>query len=99
MTMKEAGYVGTNNVKSWPINIVVLDRGYVYIGRVNIDGDFVQIENAKNIRLWGTSRGFGELANEGPKSSAKLDDVGTVYAPICAVIQLINVDASKWSNI
>ena len=66
-------------------NIVVLDRGFVYVGDVTIDGDFAVIENAKNIRYWGTKNGLGELVN-GPLKETKLDTVGTVKAPMRSVI-------------
>jgi hypothetical protein len=70
--------------------IVVLDRGFVYVGDVSITKDFVVIKNAKNIRYWGTSKGLGELVN-GPLSGTKVDEVGTVHAPLRAVISLIDV--------
>ena len=38
-------------------HIVVLDRGFVYVGDVTIDGDFLRITDAKNIRYWGTKNG------------------------------------------
>jgi hypothetical protein len=76
--------------------IVVLDRGFVYVGDVSFVGDFVLIENAKNLRIWGTSKGLGEL-RQGPLSGTKLDDVGTVRAPLRALISLIDVDAAKWN--
>lgn len=78
------------------IKIVVLDRGFVYIGRVKIDGDFVVMENASNIRIWGTKNGLGELVN-GPLPNTKLDRVGSVKAPLRALISLIDVEAGKWS--
>jgi hypothetical protein len=80
------------------IKIVVLDRGFVYIGAVKIDGDFIVIGNAKNIRQWGTTKGLGELVN-GPLSGTKLDRVGTVRAPVRALISLIDVEQSKWNAI
>lgn len=69
-------------------NIVVLDRGFVYVGDVTIDGDFAIIENAKNIRYWGTKKGLGELTN-GPLSETKLDAIGLVKAPMRAVIHFV----------
>ena len=66
-------------------NIVVLDRGFVYVGNVVIDGDFAFISNASNIRYWGTKRGLGELIN-GPLAETKLDHIGIVKAPMRAVI-------------
>ena len=75
--------------------IVVLDRGFVYIGNVEIDGDWCVITGAKNIRVWGTTKGLGELVS-GPTKDTKLDNVGTVRAPMRAVISVIDTDASKW---
>lgn len=75
--------------------IVVLDRGFVYVGDVSREGDLLIIRNAKNIRSWGTTKGLGELRG-GPLSGTKTDDAGTVRVPFKAVIHLIEVEASKW---
>jgi hypothetical protein len=72
-----------------PNQIVVLDRGFIYVGRVEIQGDMVTITNARNIRRWGTSKGLGELANDGPTPKTQLDTAGTVTAPLRAVIHFI----------
>lgn len=77
--------------------IVVLDRGFVYVGDVNISGDWCVISNARNVRYWGTKEGLGELARKGPLSETKLDTVGTVRAPMRAVISVIDTEASKWN--
>ncbi len=69
-------------------HIVVLDRGFVYVGEVSTTGDFVMIRNAKNVRLWGTTKGLGELRG-GPLSGTKMDEVGEVIAPMRAVIHFI----------
>jgi hypothetical protein len=68
--------------------IVVLDRGYVYVGNVTIEGDLVKLENARNIRYWGTSQGLGELRN-GPLSTTKIDVAGEVLAPLKSVVHFI----------
>ena len=73
--------------------IVVLDRGFVYVGDVECDDQWCVIRNAKNIRVWGTTKGLGELVT-GPTSKTVLDDVGTVQAPMRAVISIID---AKWS--
>ena len=71
--------------------IVVLDRGFVYVGDVTIKGDYVHLNNAKNIRRWGTSKGLGELL-EGPLSNTVTDPVsGTILIPARAVIHFIAV--------
>ena len=82
---------------SGDVKIVVLDRGFVYVGSVEIIDDFCIINNAKNIRIWGTTKGLGELI-AGPTSSTKWDKSGTVRAPIRAVISLIDA-SEKWNTI
>lgn len=68
--------------------IVVLDRGFVYVGKVSLNGETLTINNARNIRRWGTTKGLGELV-DGPTPNTKLDQVGKVIAPMRAVIHLI----------
>jgi hypothetical protein len=77
------------------IKIVVVDRGFVYVGQVSKEGDFFVVRNAKNIRVWGTSKGLGELVS-GPTSQTKLDPVGTVRVPARALISLIDLEQAKW---
>ena len=78
--------------------IVVLERGFVYVGDVSLDDTGLKIENAQNVRRWGTTRGLGELALEGAKANTKLDDAGTVRAPMSALIHLIDCNADKWPS-
>jgi len=77
------------------IKIVVADRGFVYVGMIEESGDFVTLHNAKNIRVWGTSKGLGELVN-GALPNTKLDNVGKIRIPMRAVISIIDVEQSKW---
>ena len=77
--------------------IVVLDRGFVYVGDVEIDKESCIITNARNIRYWGTENGLGELALNGPTGKTKLDTVGTVRVPIHALIHTIDTEKSKWN--
>ena len=77
--------------------IVVLDRGFVYVGDVTVDDDWCVIENARNIRKWGTTKGLGQLALEGPTSETILDQAGVVRAPKRALIHLIETEASRWN--
>ena len=77
--------------------IVVLDRGFVYVGAAKVEGDFVVIQNAKNIRIWGTTKGLGELVS-GPLPKTVVDKVGTVRATLRAVISIIDVEQGKWNG-
>lgn len=80
------------------LQIIILDRGYVYVGNVSIDDNWVLITNARNVRRWGTTKGLGELAANGPLKDSIIDPVGTVRAPLRALIGLIECEASKWTK-
>ena len=77
--------------------IVVADRGFVYVGDIAIADDWCVISNAYNVRVWGTTKGLGELAMSGPTDSTKLDAVGTVRVPMRAIISVIDSEVSKWN--
>ena len=76
--------------------IVVADRGFVYVGDVEISGDWCVVTQCKNIRYWGTKEGIGELALKGPQKETKLDVVGTVRIPMRAVISVIDTASDLW---
>lgn len=78
--------------------IVVAERGWVFIGDVRETDGQITIENAKNIRRWGTTRGLGELAQEGPLEGTKLDEYGTVSLHPLAVVARIKVTTDKWNE-
>ena len=92
-------YVRADKLKTLEgdIKIVVVDRGYVYVGIVEETTDFVKMSNAKNIRYWGTTKGLGELVN-GPLENTKLDAVGTIKIPNRAIISIIDVDQKAWAG-
>ena len=78
--------------------IAVLDRGFVYVGTLEIDDEWCVIHDAKNIRYWGTKNGLGELALNGPLKETKLDPAGTVRVPHRALIHTLDSEASKWNG-
>ena len=77
--------------------VIVLDRGFVYVGNVACDSEWCVMTNAHNIRVWGTTNGLGELVQNGPTDLTTLDSVGTVRAPMRAVISVIDSEAAKWN--
>lgn len=84
--------------KKDPVRIVVLQRGWVYVGRLKRGKEECIISNAKCIRYWGTSKGLGELVN-GPLSGTKLDDANVVrYHPLTE-INTIDCNEEAWSKI
>lgn len=81
------------------IKIVVLQRGWIYIGKFERTGNDCKLYNAYCIRTWGTSKGLAELVN-GATSSTKLDKCdGIVEFDWLTVIHTITVDKTKWNQI
>ena len=81
------------------IKIVILQRGWVFVGKFNQVGTRCTLTNAKNIRTWGTTKGLGEIAEGGPTSLTKLDDINDVTFHELTVIATIDCDAKAWSKI
>jgi hypothetical protein len=81
------------------IQIAVLDRGFVYIGRAKTDADWLYLTDAHNLRRWGTTKGLGELAQSGPTPNTKMDKTGSLKAPLKALISLIVVERTQWEKI
>jgi hypothetical protein len=96
-----AKLVGTKNELAIPdpkgeIRIVILQRGWVVVGRVNLDGAEYKITDASVIRNWGTKTGLGEIAKNGPTSSTVLDPAGTVRVHALGVVAQLTCEASRW---
>lgn len=85
-------YVATGDIK-----IVVLQRGWCLVGRLERNGSECKLHNASVIRCWGTTKGLGEIAGEGPKISTKLDKCnGLVEFDYLTVVCAITCKESKW---
>ena len=81
------------------IKIVVLQRGWVYIGRFERIGNDCKLHNAYNIRAWGTTKGLPELVN-GATKDTKLDKCeGIVEFDWLTTIHTITCNAEAWKNI
>jgi len=81
------------------IKIVVLQRGWVLIGRFERDGDLCYLHNASTIRNWGTTKGLGELAKDGPTKDTKLDKCyGVVEFEALTKVLSIDVDQDIWAK-
>lgn len=81
------------------IKIVILQRGWVMIGRMERNGSECKLHDASVIRNWGTTKGLGELAIEGKKKDTKLDKCGGVVEfDYLTVVATITVDESKWKS-
>jgi hypothetical protein len=79
------------------IKIVVLQRGWVYIGRFERNGNDCKLHNAYNVRTWGTTKGLPELVN-GATNSTKLDKCeGIVEFDWLTTVYTITVNKKAWN--
>lgn len=81
-----------------PWTILVLQRGWVFVGRRSQEGSRVTLHDAQNVRRWGTTRGLGQLAAEGPLATTQLDPAGVVSVHELAIVCEITCDASMWET-
>ena len=81
------------------IKIVILQRGWVVIGRFSEVGEYCYLTDAYVIRRWGTSEGLGELALKGKQTETKLEKTGTVKFHKLTSVALIDATHESWNNI
>lgn len=82
-----------------PVQIVVADRGFVFVGNTKHDNDGVTITDAKCLRVWGTDSdkpGLGWLALHGPTSRTKADPSGVVRVPLHSLVATFDTDGALW---
>ena len=79
------------------IKIVVLERGFVYVGRCHVEEGQVTIFGARSLIRWGTTKHLGELTH-GPTANTKLGESCLVRALQSQVIHTIEVDANAWNK-
>ena len=84
---------------SGPTKIVILQRGWVMVGRLERNGSDCKLHNASVIRTWGTTKGLGEIAMNGPTANTKLDKCGGVVEfDYLTVVAALSVEESKWKS-
>ena len=83
---------------SGEIRIVILQRGWVMVGRYSQDGANCTLSNASVIRIWGTTKGLGEIAINGPTTKTVLDKCPDVRFHELTVIATIDCVEGAWSS-
>ena len=78
------------------VRIVLLQRGWVMVGRYFQNGDECVLTDCSTIRMWGTTKGLGEIAGGGPTSKTVLDKQPTARFHRLTVIATIDCVESKW---
>jgi len=84
---------------SGDIRIVILQRGWVMVGRFSQEGPNCRLEDAAVIRVWGTSKGLGEIAAKGPTSKTVLDKTPSVNFHELTVIATIDCVEALWVKV
>lgn len=73
--------------------ILVIESGFVLHGmcRYIPETDEVEVTDGAVIRSWGTSRGLGQLAMQGPQKDTKLDPITTTWVPMSKILWTLSV--------
>jgi hypothetical protein len=87
-----------------PIKIVVIERGFVYVGRLTmneeseVEGRLTwTILGARSLICWGSSQHLGELVH-GPLEETRLGAPCTVQVRDSQVVHMIEVDQDAWKQ-
>ena len=104
VVIKGKRYVPAESVKNVefnsPIKIVILQRGWVMVGKFEKMGSDCKLHNASVIRHWGTTKGLGDIALNGPTLKTILDKCyGLVEFDSLTIVATVSVKESKWENV
>lgn len=86
------------NIGGSKAKICVLQRGWVFVGNFSKEGATCKLEDAYNIRTWGTTKGLGELAEDGPTSTTKLDKVNDVSFHELTSVVILDCNDKNWKS-
>lgn len=80
------------------VQICVLQRGWVYVGDTVQLGDDYTISNGACIRRWGTSKGLGQIAKDGPTLNTELEPCPEVRFHEAGKVLMMKVNEDKWAG-
>ena len=100
ITIDGIKYIPEEKNNNLPIKIVILQRGWVVIGRYSEEeNDMCILTDAYVIRRWGTSDGLGQLALNGKQSETKLEKTGIIKFHKLTSVGFIDADFNIWDKI
>lgn len=76
--------------------IVILNRGWVIVGEFSQKKDECLVKNASVIRKWGTTKGLGELAENGVLADTVLDSCPDVRFHPLTMVARMDVNEEAW---
>lgn len=77
------------------VEIVIGQRGWVWVGEVLSDTPYELKLRARCVSRWGTKRGLAELVR-GPTKDTALDDIADTKIHPLAVVARIVCDGDAW---
>jgi hypothetical protein len=81
--------------------IIVCERGWIFVGKTRREGDQIVIEPSWNVRRFSIAKkdGLGGLAKRGPlKDNDILDEIGKNSTHVIGVITSIDCDQERWNK-
>ena len=101
ITMEGRDYVPVDQVQEYEgdIKIVILQRGWVMIGRFERSGNDCKLHNALVIRRWGTTNGLPELCNGKLKDTVLDKCCGVAEFDYLTVIATLTVKEEAWKGV
>ena len=78
--------------------IIVVKLGWVLFGTVTERDSTLEVKNTHVVRAWGTIKGLGEIAANGPTKHTALDPCGHVVIERHAVLFRIDCESDPWKK-
>jgi hypothetical protein len=61
------------DIQNGELTIAVMDKGWVFVGFITkLENDKIRLDCCHNIHRWGTTKGLGEIAENGPTKDTVL---------------------------
>ena len=98
VTINGIEYTPVPTFSDRPLRIVVLQRGWVVVGRWTEQNDRCTLAEGSVIRRWGTTGGLSQLAAKGPQAATVLEPVtsGLIRFHILTMVQSFDCDETAW---
>ncbi len=97
-TMAEYRQKTLGSAGDGPVKIVVLQRGWVLVGRYReVSETEHELTGANVIRFWGTTKGLGELV-AGPTTTTRLDACGRASFHPQTVVFRLDCEEDGWKT-
>lgn len=86
-------------MKDNKLRICVLQRGWVVVGRVNQKDQMITVSDGYVVRSWGTTKGLGEIAMNGPTSDTKLDKITDCEFHELSLVMALICNECNWGSV